>query len=325
MKLILITLIALKCFAQCPQGEFWALNCTTAARYCAANYDSSHVCQTPISVTVLPNTCQTGDLVNLTAGGSPGPYICYPNNVWSFYVKQGGITTLITGSGDPNVGGVNCIAPSSTSLTYYVDQITNNRWWCYATNSWFKDLSVSNQGPFSLTGAKGAALLPPATGLLSCGFPTNNLECIDSNGVITNTVTPDVLLRSCDIVVGDQSSSNALTNTQLGPQKGLCLLPAYSIIQEIDVEADSGTPNVIPGVDHMGSISNLLSSALATASSGGRACSTVTGGTGNDGNTNCLATLQNVNVSAGDRITLVSGTSGGVAKLMSIHILYQVQ
>lgn len=130
--------------------------------------------------------------------------------------------------------------------------------------------------------------------------------------------------RVCDISVGDTSGS-ALANAALGPQKRICFVPAAATIVEIDVAADGGTPNVIVGVNAAGSVSNLVSGALATASSGGIACSKTTAVTGIDGATTCSATLQNnTSVAAGSYIELVSGTAGGVAKFMTIHVIYTV-
>lgn len=128
---------------------------------------------------------------------------------------------------------------------------------------------------------------------------------------------------SCDIAVGDASGS-ALANAQLGPQKRLCYIPVAATVVEMDVAADGGTPNVIAGVNHAGTTSNIVSAALATAASGGIACSRLTAVTCIDGATTGSATLQNTSIVAGDYIELVSGTAGGTAKLMTIHVLYTV-
>jgi len=129
--------------------------------------------------------------------------------------------------------------------------------------------------------------------------------------------------RVCDITVGDESAS-AIVTAQLGPQKRLCYVPAASTILEINVAADGGTPNVMVGLNHAGSVSNIMSAALATAGSGGIACSNAGGTTGIDGATTCSATLQNTGLAAGDYLELVSGTPGGTAKLMTIHVIYTV-
>lgn len=129
--------------------------------------------------------------------------------------------------------------------------------------------------------------------------------------------------RVCDIAVGDTSAS-ALTNAQLGPQKRICYIPAASTIVEMDVAADAGTPNVIVGNNAAGSVSNIVSGALATAASGGIACSNTGGTTGIDGATTCTNTLQNTSLGAGSYLELVSGTAGGTAKLMTIHVIYTI-
>lgn len=129
--------------------------------------------------------------------------------------------------------------------------------------------------------------------------------------------------RVCDIVVGDTSAS-ALTNAQLGPQKRVCYIPAAATIVELDVAADAGTPNVIVGRNTAGTVVNITSAALATAASGGIACSNTGGTTGLDGATTCSSTLQNTSVAQGAYLELVSGTAGGTAKLMTIHIIYTV-
>jgi hypothetical protein len=129
--------------------------------------------------------------------------------------------------------------------------------------------------------------------------------------------------RVCDIVIGDESAS-ALTNAQMGPQKRMCYIPGASTVVEIDVSADGGTPNVIVAKNHAGTVTNILSSALATAASGGIACSNTGGTTGIDGATTCSATLQNGSVAAGDYFELVSGTAGGTAKLMTVHVIYAI-
>jgi hypothetical protein len=126
----------------------------------------------------------------------------------------------------------------------------------------------------------------------------------------------------CNISIGDQSSGSAITNAQLGPQSRLCFVPGAATVTEIEVAADGGTPNVIVGRNHAGTITNLLSGALATAASGGIACSNTGGTLGLDGATTCTNTLQNTSLAQGDYIELVSGTAGGTAKLMTIHITY---
>jgi hypothetical protein len=155
----------------------------------------------------------------------------------------------------------------------------------------------------------------------------NNLVSYNSSctvGTLCGITGSGGARRICDIPVGNQAES-AITNAQLGPQRRLCFIPTAATIVEMDVAADDGTPNVIVGLNHAGTVSNIVSSALATATSGGIACSNTGGTTGIDGATKCSATLQNTSVAAGDYLELVSGTAGGKAKLMTIHVTYTVK
>ncbi len=136
--------------------------------------------------------------------------------------------------------------------------------------------------------------------------------------------TAGLTRRTCDITVGDTTASAAITNAQLGPQKRLCYIPVAGTIVEMTVEADAGAPNIILGRNRAGSVSNIVSSALATAASGGIACSNTGGTTGLNGATACSATLQNTGLNAGDYLEAVSGTAGGTAKLMTVHVTYVV-
>ena len=163
----------------------------------------------------------------------------------------------------------------------------------------------------------------------SSGTVTETVSTVATADIAANAVTSAKLAvvntrRVCDIAVGDTSASAALVNGQLGPQKRICYIPAASTVVEMDVAADGGTPNVIVAVSHAGSDSNIVSSALATVGSGGIACSNTGGTTGIDGTTTCSATLQNTSMAAGDYLELVSGTAGGTAKFMTIHVIYTV-
>jgi hypothetical protein len=131
--------------------------------------------------------------------------------------------------------------------------------------------------------------------------------------------------RVCDIAIGDASAASAITNAQLGPQKRVCFIPAAGIVQEIDVDADAGTPNVIVGYRNPATtLVNLLSGALATGAAGVNACSNTGGTLGIDATTTCTNTLQNTAVAAGGFFELVSGTAGGTAKLMTVHVVWTV-
>lgn len=164
-------------------------------------------------------------------------------------------------------------------------------------------------------GTPTALVLTSATGLPTAGLVNNAVT--SAKMAVANTY------RTCDVPVGDTSAS-ALTNAQLGPQSRICFMPAAATIIEMDVNADAGTPTVIVGRNRAGTIVNIVSSALATAASGGIACSNTGGTTGLNGATTCSSTLQNTSLNAGDYLELVSGTAGGTAKFFVVHVTYTV-
>ena len=181
-----------------------------------------------------------------------------------------------------------------------------------------------------------AEILPTdANGRLQAsGFPALTGDVTNSAGALATTIANNAVNSAkmavvntrhvCDIAVGDTSGASAISNAQLGPQKRVCYIPAGATVVEVDVAADNGTPNVIVGRNRAGATSNLLSSALATAAAGGIACSNTGGTLGIDGATTCSATLQNTGTNAGDYFELVSGTAGGTAKFMTIHVVYTI-
>ncbi len=244
-------------------------------------------------------------------------------------VGLGSTTTLLHGNaaGDPTFGSVvNAdIAAATIDLTAKV----------------VNALPVANGGTALATLTAHAlyvgngASAPNAVGLGStttllhgnaAGDPT--FGAVATGDLAANAVTSAKMAvvntrRVCDIPVNDTTGS-AITNGQLGPQSRICFIPAAATVVEMDVNADAGTPNVIVGVNHAGSISNIVSGALATAASGGIACSNTGGTTGINGATTCSGTLQNTTLAAGDYLELVSGTAGGTAKFFVVHVVYTV-
>jgi len=279
-----------------------------------------------------------GDIVNLFSGCSGTQYLgadgaCHTSSGGS---GGSGYVSLATGAGSPTI---NCSAPSSSNLAIYLDTTNNDEWWCYAANSWKKTLSVTGSGPYQATGATGAVPSTPTGGTVTCYFDStlNTQVCLDSSGnswqMVKESTVAGVQKRSCDISVGDTSSSNVVTNAQLGPQKHSCKVPSAATVLEVDIEADGGSPGVIVGrrrcTNWAGgtcsteTVANLVSSAVG-ASSGFLGCSNAAGTAGIDGGTTCAATLQNTGLNGGDWIELVSGTAGGTARLVTIHVIYAV-
>ena len=136
--------------------------------------------------------------------------------------------------------------------------------------------------------------------------------------------------RSCDIAIGDESGS-AIVSAQLGPQIRICKIPAAATVVEVDVSADGGTPSVVVARERCTTFAggycaaettaNLIG-ALSVHTGGYEACSNTAGSTGLDGGTACSSTLTNTALAAGDWIELVSGTAGGTAKFVTVHVVY---
>jgi hypothetical protein len=162
-----------------------------------------------------------------------------------------------------------------------------------------------------------------SAGLLHLAAAASHISAATVSAVTSADMAVVNTRQTCDIPVGDTSAS-ALANAQLGPQSRICYIPAAATIVEMDVNADAGTPNVIVGRNHAGTIANVVSAALATAASGGIACTNTGGTTGIDGATTCTNTLQNTSLSAGDYLELVSGTAGGTAKFFVVHVIYTI-
>jgi hypothetical protein len=173
-------------------------------------------------------------------------------------------------------------------------------------------------------GTAGKVVFSDGTDAIWGSVASGTAISVTSNSTtITISQSTAALRRTCMMIVGADNGS-ALANSDLGPQGRQCFVPAGSTVVEVTVAADAGTPNIIPAKNHAGSASNLVSSALATAGSGGIACSNTGGTTGLDGVTTCSATLQNTSLAVGDWIELTSGTAGGTAKRMSVAVTWTV-
>jgi hypothetical protein len=151
---------------------------------------------------------------------------------------------------------------------------------------------------------------------------------VQTAGLAANAVTSAkmsaVNTRRTNCLTIGANNGPALADTDLGPRARQYFVNAPYTLVEVEVAADAGTPRIIVGRSHAGSISNVTSAALATASNGGIACANGGGTTGIDGVTTCSNTLQNTAFAVGDWITLVSGTAGGTAKEMTVCFTFTV-
>jgi hypothetical protein len=199
---------------------------------------------------------------------------------------------------------------------------------CTATEVWIGSATSGLMGCKGTTGTGNAVLTSAPTINLPViadfsNAAHNHGDAAGGGAIVTSALPVAHTRRVCDIGIGDTSGS-AITNAQLGPQKRGCFIPAAATVIEVIVAADAGTPNVIVGRNVAGTQANIVSAALATAASGGIACSKTTAVTGIDGATTCSATLQNTALAAGSYLELVSGTAGGTAKWMTVHVVYTV-
>ena len=223
-------------------------------------------------------------------------------------------------SGDATTSGSNVVTVTKINNTSFA-----------GTNGHLVSFGAANiPADSGLVGANVVLAASPGLGVAHFAGATQSVtsSLIVAADITAATITGTQLAavqtrRVCDMAVGDTSGS-AISNSQLGPQSRICFIPAAATIVEMDVNADAGTPNVIVGRNRAGSIVNIVSGALATAASGGIACSNTGGTTGINGATTCSGTLQNTGLNAGDYLELVSGTAGGTAKFFVVHVIYNV-
>ncbi len=287
---------------------------------------------TPASLTI---DLKIGGTTRITTGAVV-QIASVTNGVWRLFCS---VTTRTAGASGTQIA--NCIfegtgasltpgeAPMQTASTWTIDTTSTQAVDLQSTWS-------TTTGAPTITATNVAAWIPgaPVTSVFTQTGAVPNLSGdVTTSGSSATTIAANAVTspkmavvntrRTCDIAIGDTTAS-ALTNGQLGPQSRICYIPAASTIVEMDVNADAGTPNVIVGRNRAGTIVNIVSSALATAASGGIACSNTGGTTGINGATTCSSTLQNTGLNAGDYLELVSGTAGGTAKFFVAHVIYTV-
>ncbi len=159
------------------------------------------------------------------------------------------------------------------------------------------------------------------------GGSTGDPLCKDANGNSTTsgcTTSVSQSRRICAMILGADNATAVLANADIAPQGRQCFVPYAATVVEVTVAGDAGTPNVVVAKNHAGSLTDLTSSALATASSGGIACSNTGGTTGLDATTTCSSTLTTTSLAAGDYLETHTATAGGTAKRMSIFVTFTV-
>lgn len=259
-----------------------------------------------------------------TGTAAAGKYVDGAAGAWT--ALPASFANPMTTLGDVIYGGASGTAtrlagPTSGAGTYFLIDVPTT------TTAVAETFSVAATGTGSPVLATSPTLITPALGTPTALVLTSATG-LPTAGLVNNAVTSAKMAvantyRTCDIPIND-TSGVAITSGQMGPQSRVCFIPAASTIVEMDVNADAGTPNIIVGRNHAGTIVNIVSGALATAASGGIACTNTGGTTGINGATTCTNTLQNTSLSAGDYLELVSGTPGGTAKFFVVHVIYTV-
>jgi hypothetical protein len=189
--------------ANCTFGQIWLSTDTGAMTYCSATGSPGTWSPTlagpagPQGPTGASGTAgANGAISQIDAAGTPltvrptlnfgAGATCVDNSGanrtdCTFSGGGSGSVVLTSGAGAPSA---NCTAPSSSNLAVYLDTTNQNQWWCSATNTWQKILSVSGVGPFGMSGGTGTAPSTPASGAVACYFDStsNTLVCLDSSG-----------------------------------------------------------------------------------------------------------------------------------------------
>jgi hypothetical protein len=191
--------------ANCTFGQIWLSTDTGAITYCSVTGNPGTWSPAlagpagPTGTTGAPGT--NGAISQIDAAGTPltvrptlnfgAGAACVDNSGanrtdCTFSGGGSGSVVLTSGSGAPSA---NCAGPSSSNLAAYLDTANQDEWWCSATNTWKKILSVTGSGPYEVVGGTGTAPARPASGSVACYFDstTNTQVCLDS-GTGTSTM-----------------------------------------------------------------------------------------------------------------------------------------
>ncbi len=148
-----------------------------------------------------PATCTAGELYFATdATAGQQIYECSSTNTWTQQLNSGGgsgSVVLTSGSGAPVAS---CTAPSSSNLAIYTDTTNNQAYYCSATNTWRRLLSVNPTDPLGIAGttqSQASAITQnggsvPASSILCYADSTaNTLICLDSSSNAFSMVKAD--------------------------------------------------------------------------------------------------------------------------------------
>jgi hypothetical protein len=189
--------------ANCTFGQVWLSTDTGAMTYCSATGNPGTWSPTLAGPAGAAGPAGVnGAISQIAAGGAPltvrptlnfgAGATCVDNSGASrtdctFSGGGSGSVVLTSGAGAPSP---NCTAPSSSNLAVYLDTTNQDEWWCSATNTWKKILSVTGIGPYEVVGGTGTVPSTPPSGSVACYFDstTNTQVCLDSTGNATTMV-----------------------------------------------------------------------------------------------------------------------------------------
>jgi hypothetical protein len=258
----------------------------------------------------LPSGCTVGELGFVT-GSIAGQNIWECNSgTWTQQLNSGGGAYQVdaVAAGAPSA---NCTAPTTSAIHTYIDSTNGDEWWCYATNSWKKMLSVTASGPWLVSGATGSAPSTPASGFVSCYFATSGGSaqvCLDSSGnswqMVQATTLSHLQTRTAAMTDLAPATSDSGLILVINPPTAIVLTRVFCAVQ--------GSTNVVINLDKRaeGTIgtdsgAHLLGSDL-TAITGGANTSTFANGSGQCGGTSSCAIAAHAPVVL--TITSMSGT-----------------
>jgi hypothetical protein len=211
-----------------------------------------------------------------------------------------GNVTNSSGSVDPTA---NCTAGTDT----YLQTTTQEIWSCVATNTWKKNLSVSNVGVWTAIGTTGATPATPGTGdaVLYLDSTSKTAKVVDDTGATSTTVRADTgasnqfltaisssgviskaqpsfanlsgsspyKIRVCELHIWGTGASGVLQNSDDEIVSCKNKFGVTETITAVDCWADAGSPTITPVITGGASI---LSGAL-TCGTGAWAAGSLSG------------------------------------------------
>src|SRR5258708_8534541 len=104
-----------------------------------------------------------------------------------------GPLSVATGTVDPNIAPVSCVAPSNSNFVLYYQSTAKEMWQCVDTNLWEKLLATANTGGVDITGATGSAPVSVAAGKVDCWYDTSKTRQMCMNPSLTVFATVKVM------------------------------------------------------------------------------------------------------------------------------------